>query len=117
MEARPNLNLSVMVTVLPPGTLTKRNWTGRDDNCGHHFGKVPLAESPVTLTLHWKASRGATPRIVGAYRIDLRALEAAGFVRRVDGRFVILRFQRTGERIEIASKRSGPALVVGASPL
>ncbi|MGE3312051.1 MAG: hypothetical protein AB7O66_18965 [Limisphaerales bacterium] len=62
-------------------------------------------------------SRGATPKFVGAYQIDLWALEAAGFVRRVDGRFVILRFQRTENRIEIASKRSGPALVVGASPL
>jgi hypothetical protein len=97
--------------------LTERNWTGRDDNCGHHFDQVPFAQSPLTLTLHWKASRSATPRIVGAYRIDLRALEAAGHIRRVDAQFVILRFQRTGDRIEIASKRSGPALVVGVSPL
>ena len=105
-----------MAIELPSGTATRRNWTGRDDNCGHHFGQVPLAESLLTLTVNWKASRGATPRIVGAYRIDLRALETAGFVRRVEGRFVILRFQRTGDRIEIASKRSGSALVVGASP-
>lgn len=105
-----------MVTILPPDTSTQRVWTGRDDNAGHHHGDIPLAQSPVSMTLYWRATRTSKRRPVGRYSIDLHELVKAGYARATLGA-VRLRFQSTGERIEISASRAGPALVVGRNPL
>jgi len=105
-----------MVTILAPDAATDRTWTGRDDNQGHHHGLVPLEDSPVTILVLWKASKQGVAHFVGRYRIDLQELIRAGFAREVGGA-AFLRFQSSGERIEIALNRSSRSLVVGGNPL
>ena len=105
-----------MVTVLPSDSPTDRAWIGRDDNCGHYHGLVPLTQSPVRLVLSWKASDSGEAQPVGRFLIDLRELIRNGYARESDGA-AFLRFQSAGERIEIAVNRAGPALVVGRNPL
>lgn len=105
-----------MVTILASDARTDRSWTGRDDNNGHHHGLVPLEDSPIRIAVHWKASDKSPAKYVGNYQIDLRELIRAGFAREVNGS-AFLRFQSSGERVEIATKRSAPALVVGKNPL
>ena len=61
------------------------------------------------------ASATTEARLVGHYRIDLKLLLAEGFARKSNPG-VNLRFQRTGDIIEIAIDRESPALVVGRKP-
>ena len=105
-----------MVTILPEDAKTEKAWTGRDDNHGHHHGLVRLHDSPIRISVHWKASDEGKVMPVGKYQIDLRELIRSGFAREVD-ECAFLRFQSASERIEIAINRSGPALVVGRNPL
>lgn len=94
---------------------TQRHWNFRDDIHGHYFGTIPFDQPNVTLELTWKATAGDQPRLVGRFRVNLPVLERDGLVRRSD-RGWILRFQRTGSRIEVAISRGSKALVVGPVP-
>ncbi|SRR5258708_2914137 len=98
-----------MIVTLPDTATTKREWNGRDDIHCHYMGRVPLAESLVTLTLNWKRDRHSRPRLVGRFRLHMDRLVSAGYARKVPG-WYILRFQRTGDRIEVATNRSSRAL-------
>jgi hypothetical protein len=104
-----------MVTILPASATTEREWNFRDDNNQNFFGDIPERQQIISLTLNWKRDARSEARLVGRYRIDLRLLQSEGFVRK-SKRGVNLRFQRTGDIIEIAIDRKNKALVVGRKP-
>ena len=96
---------SSMIDTLPDAAITKRKWNGRDDIRCNFFGRIPLAEPVVTLTLTWKRDRESRPQVVGKFRLDMPKLVSTGYARKVPGWYV-LRCQRTGNRIEVAINRS-----------
>jgi hypothetical protein len=98
-----------MVEMLPDDAPTERRWTGRDDNNANFYGKIPLIESIVTLTLSWKRDTNANPVVVGRLRLNMEQLVEAGYARKVTGAY-ILRFQRTGNQVQIAVNRGQRAL-------
>jgi hypothetical protein len=104
-----------MVTILPTSAITEREWNFRDDVNQNFFGDIPESQPIISLTLNWKPDATTEPRLVGRYSIDLRLLVSEGFARK-SNRGVNLRFQRTGDIIEIAIDRESPALVVGRKP-
>ena len=104
-----------MVTILPASATTEREWNFRDDNNQNFFGDIPESQQTISLALNWKPDARSDARLVGLYRIDLRLLLSEGFVRK-SKRGVNLRFQRTGEIIEIAVDRESPALVISRKP-
>ena len=68
----------------------------------------------MTLTLNWKRHKNALAVTVGKLRLDMEQLVEAGYARKVPGAYV-LRFQRTGNRLEVAINRSKRALPLPAS--
>jgi hypothetical protein len=104
-----------MITRLDEDSNTRRAWNGRDDVHQHYLGRVPRDEKSVSLSLTWKKEKDAKPSLVGRFVLDVNALAKEGFVREVEG-FYILRFQRTGNVIEIAPNRSSPALKLARLP-
>ena len=104
-----------MVTILPSTATTEHEWNFRDDIDQNFFGDIPESQPIISLALNWKPDATSKPKIVGRYRIDLTLLVSEGFARKSE-RGVHLRFQRTGEFIEIATNRQSQALVVGRKP-
>lgn len=97
-----------MIERLDDTTRTRRNWNGRDDIQQHYLGHIPRSEHEVTLTLSWKKEKHAPLHLVGKFRFHLPALVEAGLARTHGGEY-ILRFQRTGQLIEVARNRSAQA--------
>jgi hypothetical protein len=79
------------------------------------MGRIPFAESSVTLTLNWKRDKNSRTYLVGKFRLDMNKLVSAGYARKVDG-WYILRFQRTGNHIEVAKNRSSDPLQLSSLP-
>lgn len=104
-----------MVKTLPDGTRTEREWNFREDNNQHFYGDIPYDQQIITLTLNWKPDSPSPAKPVGKYQIDLPLLLEKGFVQ--DGsKGIRLRFQSTGDAIEIAIDRNSPALRIGSKP-
>lgn len=57
-----------------------RLWTLNDEQ-GHYHGVVDLSESPLLLKLSWRRTADGQVMPVGVYRLDLRGLLDAGFIR------------------------------------
>ncbi len=111
-ERKVNLQ---MVKTLPDGTRTEREWNFREDNNQHFYGDIPCNQEIITLTLNWKPDSFSPAKLVGKYQIDLPLLLEKGFVQ--DGsKGIRLRFQSTGNAIEIAIDRNCPALRIGSKP-
>ena len=101
---------------LPSTVDTEREWNFRDDIHQEYMNDdLPENHPVITLTLNWKPDEHSVPRPVGKYRIDLGLLEPKYVRKTEEGKF-FLRFQRTGESIEIALNRQSPALKVGQKP-
>lgn len=94
---------------------TNRKWNGRDDIAAHYHGTIPNDQNEITLTLNWKSSADGKVGQVGRYRFILPGLKDEGYVEKRHGGYY-LRFQRTGNKIEIAINRSSKALEVGRWP-
>ena len=103
------------VTTLSDEAATEREWNFREDNNQHFYGDIPYNQKIITLTLNWKADKSSSPKLVGKYQIDLPALLDEGFVQE-GSKGIKLRFQSTGDAIEIAIDRNSPALRVGSKP-
>lgn len=90
----------------------------RDDNQQHYHGRIPLREDPLLLELRWKADARSREQVVGIYRLHLRELLEANYVRRESDlpaeTDVRLRFHR-GDRgvIFIQSGSGQPELPIG----
>lgn len=108
----PSQWLLVSRTALP----ATREWTGNDDDAGHHHGLIPLNEAPCYLALYWNSrARGRTEH-VGTYKINLRRLVAAEYAQEKPGRVVRVRFVRDADgTIEIRPNDSSPGLPVGGA--
>ena len=105
-----------MVNKLDDNSQFTRDWTGNDRVYRNFLGRVRLNESPLHIRLHWKQDDNiATKQLIGIYRIDLKGLLKAGYIRNAPGYpgEVILRFQNSGGIIQIAVNRQGPALNIG----
>jgi hypothetical protein len=91
------------------------DWTGNDDDAGHHHGLLDMNEVPCYLALYWQSrARGRTVH-VGTYKLNLRRLAEAGYAR-AEGRKVRLRFVRDDDgTIEIRLNDSSPGLPVGTA--
>jgi hypothetical protein len=101
---------------LPSTAPTEREWNFRDDIHQEYMNDdLPISHPIITLKLNWKPDEYSEARLVGKYRIDLGMLEPEYVRKTKEGRF-FLRFQRTGEDIEIALNRQSPALKVGQRP-
>jgi len=57
-----------------------KRWVGNDQSESRHNGVVEMSES-VDLRLLWRTSRIAPPKLIGCYRLNLRALLLRGYVR------------------------------------
>lgn len=101
-----------MINELPPDSPTERHWNFNDAIRQNFMLFIPSNQPVITATLNWKESGEDETVLVGKYRLNLPALEAKGYVRLKDNRY-FLRFQRTGNRIEIAVNRRGSALEMG----
>lgn len=105
-----------------PSGASFRRWVIRDDNAQHHHGSVPLSPDPLYLDLFWKPDVRGREQHVGRYRLWLRALLDAGYVR-AEGSAepsaaVRLRFHRAARGVVVLqSSDEGPALVVGTVDL
>jgi len=105
-----------MVIILPAGATTEREWNFRDDINQNYFEILPQSPQTISLTLNWKPDAKSETRLVGRYKINLPLLCKEKFVGKRKGGW-FLRFQRTGDIIEIAVRRyRSPALVVGRKP-
>lgn len=104
-----------MVKILPDEAATQREWNFREDNNQHFYGDIPFNQERITLTLNWKPDSFSPSKIVGKYEIDLLLLVEKGFARKTS-RGIQLRFQSTGDAIEIAIDRDRPALRIGSKP-
>ena len=88
-------------------------WTGNDDDAGHHHGLLDANEVPCLLALYWQSRRAGRTIHVGTYKLNLRRLAKAGFAVE-KGAKVRLRFVRDDDgTIEIRSNDSSPGLPVG----
>lgn len=101
-----------MINELPPDSPTERHWNFNDAIRQNFMLFIPTNQPVITATLNWKESGEDEAVLVGKYRLNFPALEAKGYVRLKDNRY-FLRFQRTGNRIEIAVNRKSPALTIG----
>jgi hypothetical protein len=97
---------------LAPG---HRHWNGNDRSLRNHNGAVPLAQDPLDIVLHWKASPSAPLRPVGCFRLKLSALLAAGYIRHDrKAKQVRLRFfHDRDDGIYIEARPGGPRLLIG----
>ena len=91
-------------------------WTGNDDDAGHHHGLLDANEVPCYLALYWQSkSKGRTVH-VGTYRLNLRRLASAGYAQAKDNRKVRVRFVRDEDgTVSIRPNDSSPGLPVGTA--
>ncbi len=112
-EPGPELPLSsnsLLVARTTHGPM-ERDWTGNADDRDDHHGLIDLNEAPCYLALHWKRA-GRTVH-VGSYKLNLRRLVKAGFVRE-EGRRGRLRFVRGNNGVvSIQLNEESPKLEVG----
>ena len=93
---------------------TDRIWIGNDDSARNQHGVMRLAESPVTLSLCWRASATKPAVIVGCSRLDLGRLLANGLIRIERNGAVRVRFVHDADgRIYLQVKRGEPRIEAG----
>lgn len=112
-EPAPDLPLSthsLLVARTTHGPM-EREWTGNGDDRNDHHGLIDFNEAPCYLALYWKRA-GRTVH-VGSFKINLRRLAKAGFVRE-EGRKGRLRFLRgVNDVVSIQLNEESPKLEVG----
>jgi hypothetical protein len=97
---------------LAPG---HRRWNGNDRSLRNHNAAVPLAQDPLDIVLHWKASPSAPLRAVGCFRLKLSALLAAGYIRhdRKAKQARLRFFHDHDDGIYVEARPGGPRLLIG----
>ena len=104
-----------MITRLEDQVETNRHWNGRDDNHQHYFGRIPLNEHQVLLSLTWKKKKGSPSHLVDTFQFGMPMLVAGGLARQIES-YYVLRFQRTDRKIEVSVNRASPALFLAPLP-
>jgi hypothetical protein len=104
-----------------PAGVKPRRCTLRDDNEQHYHRPMLIIESPVYVQLAWRATAKSQVHSLGVFRLDLRGLLSAGYVRRERPNLedeVRVRFYRANNgMIYLQSKQGSPALAVVAAPV
>ena len=91
-----------------------RSWTGNDTSGRAHHGVIPLASSPLELSLSWRESAQHPSKLVGCFRLDLHRLLADGVIRSEDAKFVRVRFFHDLDGgVYLQTKRDAPRVLVG----
>lgn len=79
-----------------------------------------IIESPVYIQLAWRATAQSQVHSLGVFRLDLRGLLSAGYIRSERPNSedeVRVRFYRANDGIiYLQSKKGSPALAVAAAP-
>jgi hypothetical protein len=118
--APPSDELVRRVESTPAGAKLRR-FTLRDDNAQHYHRKMLIIQSPVYVELAWRATAKSQVHSLGVFRLDLRSLLSAGYIRPERpnlGDEVRVRFYRaTNGIIYLQSKQGSPALPVAAAPV
>ena len=104
-----------------PAVEKPRRFTLRDDNAQHYHRRMRLIESPVYISLAWRADAQSPVHSLGLFRLDLRRLLSEGYIR-PDGPSsdddVRLRFYRANNgMIYLQRKHGAPALAVAPAPV
>lgn len=116
----PSNELVRRVESAPAGVRPLR-FTLRDDNAQHYHRRMLIIQSPVYVKLAWRATAMSQVHSLGVFRLDLRGLLSAGYIRRERPNWegeVRVRFYRANNGvIYLQSKRGSPALAVAAAPV
>ena len=112
-DSQPTGSVCIRESDLRHGHL---DWVGNDQSEGRQHGVVTMSES-LDLRLSWRNSRGATPTLIGCYRLNLRTLVSLGYARldrlaepdRIRLQFV----HECDDGIYIRVKKDTPRLYVG----
>jgi hypothetical protein len=104
-----------------PAGVKPRRFTLRDDNAKHYHRQMRIIESPVYVELAWRANAKSQVHSLGLFRLDLRGLLSAGYVRAETPNSedeVRVRFYRASNgMIYLQTKQGSPALVVAPAPV
>ena len=104
-----------------PAGVKPRRFTLRDDNAQHYHRQMEIIESPVFVQLAWRANAKSQVHSLGIFRLDLRGLLSAGYIRteRPDlENEVRVRFYRASNGlIYLQVKHGSPALAVIPAPV
>jgi hypothetical protein len=113
-------NLLQRVDASPAG-IRPRRFTLRDDNAQHYHREMRLLETPVYIQLAWRSTAESQVHSLGMFRLDLRGLLSAGFIRLerpTSNETVRVRFYRANNgTIYLQTKLGSPALAVAAAPV
>jgi hypothetical protein len=108
------------VETVPAGAKPRR-FTLRDDNAQHYHRQMQIIESPVYIELAWRANAKSQVHYLGVFRLDLRGLLSAGYIRPERPNWedeVRVRFYRaTNRMIYLQVKQGSPALAVIPAPV
>ena len=108
------------VEVAPTGVKPRR-FTLRDDNAQHYHRQMGIIESPVYVDLAWRANAKSQVYSLGLFRLDLRGLLSAGYIRLERPSWedeVRVRFYRANNgMIYLQVKQGSPALAVIPAPV
>lgn len=115
----PHINLLQQIEVAPSNVRPKQ-FTLRDDNEQHYHRQMRITESPVYINLSWKATKNSQVYNLGIFRLDLKKLLAAGYIRLEKEGYeddVRVRFYRANNgMIYLQTKLGNPALAVTLAP-
>jgi hypothetical protein len=121
MESNPIQSELVRQVESAPAGVKPLQLTLRDDNAQHYHRRVRLIKSPVYIKLAWRANAKSQVHSLGLFRLDLRQLLSAGYIR-PDGAHgddeVRVRFYRANNgMIYLQTKQGAPALAVAPAPV
>jgi hypothetical protein len=92
---------------------TDRRWIGNDESQRNHNGVIPLADSPLTLALSWRAGKGKPAVVVAVMELDLERLLAGGFIRSEAPDSVRVRFFHDSDgHVYLQTRNQAPRLRV-----
>jgi hypothetical protein len=104
-----------------PAGVKPRRCTLRDDNAQHYHRPMRLIESPVYIELAWRANAKSPVYSIGLFRLDLRGLLSAGYIRPEEPNSedeVRVRFYRaTDGVIYLQTKQRALRLAVALAPV
>jgi hypothetical protein len=104
-----------------PAGVKPRRCTLRDDNAQHYHRTMRLIESPVLIKLAWRANATSQVHSLGLFRLDLRRLLSAGYIRPEGSNsedVVRVRFYRANNgMVYIQTKQGAPAIAVAPAPV
>ena len=116
----PSDELVRRVEFTPVG-IKARRFTLRDDNAQHYHREMLIIESPVYVKLAWRATAKSQVHSLGTFRLDLRGLLSAGYIRRerpnLEDAVRVRLFRANNGTIYLQSKQGSPALAVAAAPV